>query len=116
MTRRIIAVSVAAVLATAAIRPVLAADGTPAVANHAAQSAAYASEAQALRQKAAEHELMLRRYENAGTSSTKGAPFPKAALVRHCRQLVAAYQKAAADAEALSKLESELAQAEPARN
>jgi hypothetical protein len=113
MTSRIVVVALAAVLATAgAISATSAASSDGG--DHAALSAAYASEAQSLRQKAAEHELMLRRYENAA-GSAKGVPFPKAALVQHCRRLVTAYEKGASEAEALAQLESRLAQQDAAR-
>lgn len=83
-------------------------DQLPAASDHAALAAMYSSEAATLRGKAAEHELMLQRYENASVPA-KGAPFPKAALVQHCRKLLASYRQAASDAEAMAKLERELA-------
>jgi hypothetical protein len=80
--------------------------------DHAALASSYASEAKALREQAAAHELMLRRYEKAATPA-KGVPFPKATLTRHCRELVAAYQQAATDADALARMERALADAPP---
>lgn len=80
--------------------------------DHAALAAMYSSEAKTLREKVADHELMLHRYESAATSA-KGIPFPKATLVQHCRKLVASYKEAASNAEALAKMEGELAQAKP---
>ncbi|MBY0275289.1 hypothetical protein K2Z84_08110 [Candidatus Binatia bacterium] len=90
-------------------------DQLPAASDHAALAAMYTSEAATLRGKAAEHELMLQRYENASIPA-KGAPFPKAALVQHCRKLVATYRQAASDAQTMAQLERELAgTATPAR-
>lgn len=83
-------------------------DQLPAASDHAALAAMYAGEATTLRGKAAEHESMLQRYESASVPA-KGAPFPKAALVQHCRKLIASYRQAASDAETLAKLERELA-------
>ena len=85
----------------------------PSVTDHAALAAMYAADAKTLRDKAASHELMLARYEHASVPS-KGVAFPKAALVQHCRKLVAAYKEAATDAEQMAKMERELAKASPA--
>lgn len=112
MVRRMIVLSVAALVAIAAANWVAADETAPDPNDHAALAAAYSSEAKALRQKAADHELMLRRYESAATSA-KGVPFPKATLVQHCRKLVASYKEAASNAEALSKMEGQLAEAKP---
>lgn len=113
MLRRIIAFFVAVLLSTSSGIPVGAGEAVPDPNDHAALAATYSSEAKALRQKVADHELMLHRYENAMTSA-KGIPFPKATLVQHCRKLVASYKEAASNAEALAKVEGELAQAKPA--
>lgn len=113
MNSRMIVVALAVVLATAG--PIAAASAASSDdGDHAAQSAAYKSEAQSLRQKAVEHQPMLHRYENAAVSA-KSVPFPKAALVQHCRRLVSAYEKGASEAEALAQLESRLAQQDAAR-
>lgn len=114
MVRRTIALAVAALVTTFAAGWSAAVDTAPDPNDHAALAAAYSSEAKALRQKAAEHELMLQRYESAATSA-KGVPFPKATLVQHCRKLVASYEQAASSAEALSKMEGELAAAKPSK-
>lgn len=84
----------------------------PGTTDHAALATMYSREAKALREKVASHEVMLQRYEKAAVPA-KGAPFPKAALVQHCRSLIAAYQQAATDAEQLAKMEQALAQASP---
>jgi hypothetical protein len=113
MLRRITAILVAVLLAAASGIPVGAGETPPDAKDHAALAAMYSSEDKALRQKVADHELMLHRYENAATFA-KGIPFPKATLVQHCRKLVASYKEAASNAEALAKMEGELAQAKPA--
>ena len=113
MIGRSIALSVAFVLMVIAVNALGAGEPVPDANDHAVLAAMYSSEAKALRQKVADHELMLHRYENAATSA-KGIPFPKATLVQHCRKLVASYKEAAANAEALAKMEGELAQAKPA--
>lgn len=113
MLRHTIAICVAVLLAAAHGAPVGAGEVPPEANDHVALAATYSSEATALRKKVAEHELMLHRYENAATHA-KGVPFPKATLVQHCRQLVASYKEAASNAEALAKMEAELAQTKPA--
>lgn len=85
----------------------------PALGDHAALAAMYESEAKTLREKVAAHELMLKRYENASVPP-KGAPFAKAALTRHCRDLVATYEQAAIDAHAMATMERALADASSA--
>lgn len=113
MIGRAIALSAAFVLMVVAARALGAGEAVPDANDHAALAARYSSEAKALREKVADHELMLHRYENAATSG-KGVPFPKATLVQHCRKLVASYKEAASNAEALAKMEGELAEAQPA--
>lgn len=105
----------AALLMVGVATKVTAGDPMPDVADHAALAAMYSSDAKALREKVASHQLMLERYEKAGVSA-KGMPFPKEALVQHCRKLVAAYEQGAADAEQMAKMEGELAKASPAKN
>lgn len=110
MIARIVAVAAVALLATTPVASARA--DVPDADDHAAMAAMYSREAEALRRKAAEHELMLHRYENAA-SLGKGIPFPRVALTGHCRKLVAAYQEAASSAEALAKAEAELARTSP---
>jgi hypothetical protein len=67
----------------------------------------FAQEAKRMRQKAEEHKTMLRAYE-------QGPQFEKARrsgslMGRHCKELIATYEKAAAEAEALAKQHRELA-------
>ena len=113
MIRRIVVLFAAVLLTVTATNAIGTGEAVPDPNDHAALAAMYSSEAKALRQKVADHEIMLHRYENAATSA-KGIPFPKATLVQHCRKLVASYKEAASNAEALAKMERELAQAKPA--
>ena len=113
MTHRILVLAVAVLLTAGAVRSLGAGEPVPEASDHAALAAMYAGEAKVLRQKVAEHQLMLRRYENAAQFQ-KSMPFPKAALVQHCRKLVASYEEAASNAETLAKMEAELARPAPA--
>lgn len=113
MKHRLLAWAVIALVSTSLAANAAAEQALPAVGEHAALAAMYASEARTLREKVAAHELMLKRYENAAVSA-KGVPFPKATLAQHCRKLVAAYQQAASDADAMAKMERALADASPA--
>lgn len=113
MLNRTVAILAAIVFLTAPGIPVRAEEAIPAASDHAALAAMYSSEAKELRGKVADHELMLHRYENAMTSA-KGIPFPKATLVQHCRKLIASYKEAATNAEAMAKMEKQLAEAKPA--
>lgn len=113
MKRRLArAVLAALVILSIVPRHVIATDEMPSVTDHMALAAMYAGEAKTLRAKAASHQLMLERYDRA-TLPSKGIAFPKAALVQHCRRLVASYSDAAKQAEELAKTERELARANP---
>jgi hypothetical protein len=83
-----------AVLATAA-PPVRAQDTTPM--DHAALAASYDQDAKDAQQKAASHELMLRRYENMPTLP-KGSAVNKEQMVKHCQSLVDSYKSTAKQA------------------
>ena len=70
--------------------------------NHIAD--AYGEEAAALRQKAADHKAMLASYDK-GPGYLK----EKTQLPQHCRSLIAYYEKAADDADAMAKTHRALA-------
>jgi hypothetical protein len=112
MIGRAIALCAAVVSLVIAANAIGAGEAAPDANDHAALAAMYSSEARALREKVAEHQLMLHRYESAAAPA-KGIPFPKATLVKHCRTLVASYKEAESNAEALAEIERELAQARP---
>jgi hypothetical protein len=111
MTRRLLTSLATPLVLTSIVATGFAAQPTAAI-DHATLAASYTSEAKTLREQADTHELMLQRYEKAAAPA-KGAPFPKAALTRHCRKLVAAYRQAANDAQALATMERALAEASP---
>jgi hypothetical protein len=72
-------------------------------AQHEALAQQYADEAADLRKKAAMHESMLKAYENASQyQKTRAVHGTGKGMVRHCKDLVAEYTKAAADAEAMA--------------
>jgi len=101
---------VTAVVALAALLPIFAATARAAEQapmSDKALAEQYTKEAAELRQKIAEHETMLRAYEN-------GPRFEKARqhgnlMGRHCKELIADYTKAAENAEALAKEHAKLA-------
>lgn len=112
MKRRIGGWTLAALLILGmASRQALAADEMPSITDHAALASMYSGDAKVLREKAASHQLMLERYEKPAFFPSKGIAFPKAALVQHCRKLVASYTESAKDADQMAKMERELAQA-----
>jgi hypothetical protein len=76
--------------------------------DHAALATSYQNEARDAQQKAAMHETMMRRYQNA-PSLPKGQAFPKEAMTQHCQKLITAYKQAAGEAGDLAKMHQEAA-------
>ena len=78
-------------------------------ADHTAIAEQYAKEAIGLREKAVMHEQMRRAYESGPTYQKVRRKASAAAMVRHCRNLIDHYTRAAEEAEAMAQEHRELA-------
>ena len=108
--REVVSFALSALVVLGLLGRMVHAQDMPAVTDHAALAKMYQADAAELRKKAASHQVMLERYKNA-VAPPKGIPFPKEAMVEHCRKLISSYEQAAKDADEMAKMERELAQA-----